>query len=75
MVTKDSLHDTLTEGAPPEKYDMYGSAWVYLVSARDGRSNDECQCYTRIGITYLIPRAYSLLQGPGWTSIYAQTCP
>jgi hypothetical protein len=54
---------------------MYGSAWVYLVSARDGRSNDECQCYTRIGITYLIPRAYSLLQGPGWTSIYAQTCP
>lgn len=75
MVTKDGLHDTLNRGPPPEKYDMYGSAWVHLVSARDDGSNDECECYTCIAISSLIPQAYSLLQGSGRTSIYNQTCP
>lgn len=46
MVTEESLHRTLNEGPPPEKYDMYGSAWVYLVSARDGGKGDECECYS-----------------------------
>ncbi|KAJ4985094.1 hypothetical protein SVAN01_09397 [Stagonosporopsis vannaccii] len=75
MVTKESLDDVLKDGPPPEKYDIYGSAWVYLVSAKDGGNDDNCQCYTRIGISYLLPRAYSMLHGPGWASIYNQISP
>jgi hypothetical protein len=48
---------------------------VTLVSARDGDDDDECESYTRIDIAHLIPSAYTLLEGPGWLSIYDVTRP
>jgi hypothetical protein len=75
MVTKESLNAVLNHAPPAGEYDTYAKAWVYLVSAKDGGNDNDCECYTRIGILYLIPRAYSLLEGPGWTSIYEQKCP
>jgi hypothetical protein len=75
MVTKECLDAVLTHTPPPETYDVYAKAWVYLVSAKDGGNDDDCECYTRIGISYLIPRAYSLLEGPGWGSVYDRKCP
>ena len=49
---------------------------VWLVSARDGGDDDdECEPCTRIDIRSLMPRAYNLLERPGWLSIYGSTRP
>ena len=43
-----------------EEFDALGTAWVYLVS----KNEDEDE--TAIGLSYLIPRAYRILEDPGW---------
>lgn len=77
MVNKSVLDRTLEYIAkqPNEEFDSGGYAWVYLISAQDGGSVDEYDAHTLVGISYLIPRVYSLLQGPGWLNIYDQRCP
>jgi hypothetical protein len=74
MVNKSILDRTLEYIAkhPDGKFDLWGFARVYLVSAKDGGPNDEYEPYTLIGISSLIPRAWTLLDGPGWPSIYDQ---
>lgn len=75
MATQSCVDAVLQNGPPAGEFDFYGAAWVYLVSEWDGDEEDEFECYTRIGVSYMLPRAYSLLQGPGWSSIYDQVCP
>jgi hypothetical protein len=77
MVTKSELDRTFEYIAenPDGKFDLWGYACVYLVSARDGGPNDEYEPETRIGISSLIPRAWCLLEGPGWPNIYEQINP
>jgi len=77
MVDKDVLNMTLDQAADPaaEEFDAWSSASVYLVSAMDGDPGDDYPVYTRVGISYLIPRAYTLLEGPGWPNIYGSKCP
>ena len=77
MVNKSVIDRTLEYIAkhPDEEFDVWGYAWVYLISALDGGPEDEYDAHTPVGISYLIPRVYSLLQGPGWQNIYDQRCP
>lgn len=58
MVTKGNLQSVLN-GPPAEEYDAYGSGRLWLVSIEE----DEDQL---VGLSYMVPRIYTLLGGPGW---------
>lgn len=55
-----SIDNALELGESPEEFDILGSAWVYLVS----KNEDEDE--TAIVLSYLIPRAYGILEDSGW---------
>lgn len=59
MVTKDHLESVL-EGPPAEEFDADGSGFLALVSL------DEDEGYQLVGVSYLVPRIYSLLESLGW---------
>lgn len=50
----------LKKGPKPEKFDAAGMGWVDLVSI------DEKEGYVGVGLSYLFPRVYSLLDALGW---------
>ncbi|PVI04320.1 hypothetical protein DM02DRAFT_669142 [Periconia macrospinosa] len=57
------------EEKPLDEFDMFGLSWVYLVSQYDESSekqDDQEASYAMVGISYLVPRVYELLEGPGW---------
>lgn len=50
-------------GPPAEEHDTWGSSWVDLVSRHDEEG------HVSVGVSYLIPRAWSLLRSVGWNGI------
>jgi hypothetical protein len=61
-VTQFHVDLVLGNGPPAEKFDSGGDAWVDLISV------DEDEGYQSVGLSYLFPRAYSLLE-LGWHQI------
>lgn|SRR5690242_15348967 len=59
MVRKDHLESVL-EGPPAEEFDADGEGFLALVSL------DEDEGFQHVGASFLVPRIYSLLEGPGW---------
>ena len=58
--------ETVLKYAPPaEKFDTYGKGFVTLVS-HDKREGD-----FSVGLSYLVPRVYTLLEGCGWDNVYS----
>lgn len=58
-----SVNATLEEGEPMDEYDHFGCSWVWLVSGSEKEGE------TRIGISFLMPRAYELLSACGWEEV------
>lgn len=54
------LLETVRDGPKPEDFDANGTGFVELVSL------DEREGETYVGLSYLVPRIYILLNGPGW---------
>ncbi|KAF2795651.1 hypothetical protein K505DRAFT_416289 [Melanomma pulvis-pyrius CBS 109.77] len=54
------LLETVLDGPKPEDFDSIGTGFVELVSL------DEREGETYVGLSYLVPRIYILLNGPGW---------
>ena len=46
----------LLDGPPPDVFDVYGKVWVDLISI------DPDEGYQAVGLSFLFPRAYSLLE-------------
>ncbi|KAF3032580.1 hypothetical protein E8E11_002020 [Didymella keratinophila] len=75
MVERDDLDQVLEfAGKSKDEQKILSESCVYLVTAREG-DDAEREPYTRIEISSLMPRAYSLLEGPGWSSIYDRRRP
>ena len=80
MVDQEALETIFKEGLDPEEFDSFGESWVYLVSKEDEGNGDydaedwiqeedgkrEKVWVTRVGLSYLVPRVFELLDGPGW---------
>ena len=75
MVEKSDLDQVLEyESKSEEERRILSEPCVCLVTARESDGVDH-EPYTRIEISSLMPRAYSLLEGPGWSSIYDRRRP
>ena len=61
MVSKSEL-ETVLDGPPAEEFDADGAGFITLVSLEE--ENDQL-----VGLSYLVPRIYALLGGPGWENI------
>jgi hypothetical protein len=59
----DSIENAIQYAETPDEFDDMGTGFVCLVS------KDEAEGETYIGLSYLIPRAYNLLNGLGWEFI------
>lgn len=59
LVDEITLNAVL-DGSPPEAFDGFGLGRVELIS------KFEAEGYTAVGLSYLVPRVYCLLAGPGW---------
>mgnify|MGYP004504050633 CR=1 FL=1 len=59
MVSQDEL-DSILNGPPAEEFDAQGEGFLTLVSL-DEEEGDQL-----VGFSYLVPRIYALLGGPGW---------
>ena len=59
MVVQDELESVL-DGPPAEEFDADGEGFLTLVSL------DEEEGEQLVGASYLVPRIYALLGGPGW---------
>ena len=59
MVTTEQL-DIILEGPPANEFDTSGEGFLTLVSL------DEDEETQNVGLSYLVPRIYTLLDGPGW---------
>ncbi|KAF3000784.1 hypothetical protein E8E13_005467 [Curvularia kusanoi] len=55
--------ELMLKGPPAEEFDAYGAGFLTLVSL------DEDEDYQDVGLSYLVPRIYALLAGPGWENI------
>jgi hypothetical protein len=65
MIDKQSLDTLQDEHTPPEdEFDMYGVCWVWMISSSRGERT------TRVGIDYVMPRTWLMLNGIGWSAIY-----
>ena len=62
MVTQFQL-ELLLKGPPAEEFDASGAGFLTLVSL------DEDEDSQLVGLSYLVPRIYALLEGPGWENI------
>jgi hypothetical protein len=47
------------DGPPAEEYDAYGEGYLTLVSL------EEYENHQAVGLSYLVPRIYTLSDGPG----------
>ena len=61
MVSKSEL-ETVLDGPPAEEFDADGAGSITLVSLEE--EDDQL-----VGLSYLVPRIYALLGGPGWENI------
>jgi len=52
--------ETVLEGPPPESYDTQGLGFVDLISVEPEEGA------TAVGLSFLLPRVYSLLEGSAW---------
>jgi hypothetical protein len=59
MVDKHDLN-TVLRGPSAEKFDAEGSGYVTLVSL------DKDEGHMSVGMSYLVPRVYALLESCGW---------
>ena len=67
-----TLNRILTLAPPPEEFDANGRGFVTLIS------HDESEGNFSIGVSYLVPRAYTLLDECGWDNIVPEdgvACP
>lgn len=62
------LSHFLSKNLPVEEFDAYGRGYVELVSA------DENEGEMYVGVSYLVPRVYTLLDGCGWDLVYPGEC-
>lgn len=62
MVTQFQL-ELMLKGPPAEEFDASRSLLLTLVSL------DEDEDSQLVGLSYLVPRIYTLLEGPGWENI------
>lgn len=62
MVTQFEL-ELMLNGPPAEEFDASGVGFLTLVSL------DEDEDFQIVGLPYLVPRIYTLLEGPGWQNI------
>ena len=54
------------EGPPPEEFDDKGDSFVTLVFLSEDEGHMD------VGLSYLIPRIYALLDGPGWENFVVE---
>jgi hypothetical protein len=59
MVSAEEL-DSILDGPPADEFDADGAGFLTLVSL------DEDEGDQNVGLSYLVPRIYTLLEGPGW---------
>jgi len=65
MVDEDAVKSIKGRGTPKvTEFDDMGFTWVWLVSIEAKEKP------VRIGMSYLMPRAYGLIEGLGWQDIY-----
>jgi hypothetical protein len=65
MIDRQSLDALQDKYTPPEhEFDMHGRSWVWMISSSMGERT------TRVGISYVIPRTWLMLNGIGWSAIY-----
>ncbi|KAF2447209.1 hypothetical protein P171DRAFT_430119 [Karstenula rhodostoma CBS 690.94] len=66
-----TLNRILTIAPPPEEFDTDGRGFLSLIS------HDEREGWFSIGVSYLVPRAYTLLDECGWYNIFEDgvACP
>ena len=62
MVSQLQL-EIILKGPPAEEFDASGAGFLTLVSL------DEDEDTQMVGLSYLVPRIYTLLGGPGWENI------
>jgi hypothetical protein len=62
MVTQFEI-ELMLKGPPADEFDASGAGFLTLVSL------DEDEDYQMVGLSYLVPRIYTLLEGPGWENI------
>jgi hypothetical protein len=55
--------ETVLNGPPAEDFDADGSGFVDLISLDAGEGS------TAVGLSYLLPRVYVLLEALGWDKI------
>ena len=61
MVSKSEL-ETVLDGPPAEEFDADRAGFITLVPLEE--EDDQL-----VGLSYLVPRIYALLGGPGWENI------
>ena len=62
MVVQSDV-DSVLDGPPAEEFDFDGDGVLTIVSL------DENEGYQDVGLSYLVPRIYTLLEGVGWSNI------
>jgi len=63
-VDQMDLSRVLTKAPPATKFDARGRGFVDLISV------DENEDEMSVGVSYLVPRVYTLLDGCGWYNFY-----
>jgi hypothetical protein len=58
----------LSEAPSPSEFDAYGRGFVDLISANESEGE------MFVGVSYLVPRVYTLLDGCGWDNVYPGEC-
>jgi hypothetical protein len=66
-VSQFILDQNLDNGPPPEEFDTSGLSCVEMISVS---SEEELSSYQMVGLSFVFPRAYSLLE-LGWHQINA----
>jgi hypothetical protein len=56
--------ETVLSGPPPEKLDVDGDGYVYLISVNEWERRFDGE--QLVGLSFLVPRLFQLLNGPGW---------
>lgn len=64
-VNQFQLNLILNKAPPAEEFDVYGKGFVTLIS------EDRREGFFNVGLSYLVPRVYTLLDGCGWDNVCA----
>lgn len=59
----ESVGVFLKNGRKEDEFDHLGISFVYLVSRKEEEG------YTAIGMSYLMPRAFALIENLGWEDV------